>query len=330
MSNVIKANGPLALPAIFKSQMHGLKEALSEFSGGVTSGFPILSYRGKVWRVRKGGEEINYVNADGDAVPSVELVLVKSNPLPSKIFYTSKYEEGSNEAPACWSGNGISPDAGVTNPVAKTCAACPKNAWGSRITDQGKKARACSDNRRVAVAFAHELEEKGKEASLYLLRIPPASLNPLKDYAEKVLAPKGVPPFAVVTRVGFDAAASHPQLTFRAAKVVTDEQAEAILELRDSDAVRRILAEAAELAPAEPTADLFDEPAPVAAKPTPPPVRKPVVVEEVLEEDEEEEAPPPPKAKKKAAPRPAEVEDVAPTKAVAKDDFDAMLDSILN
>jgi len=146
-----------------------------------------------------------------------------------------------------------------------------------------------------------------------------------------VLAPKGVPPFAVVTRVGFDASASHPQLTFRASKVVTNDQAEAILELRDSDAVRRILAEAAELAPAAteegPQADLFETPP--APKPAP---RKPVVVEEVLEEEEEEEeeVPPPPKAKKKAAPRPADVEDVAPAKAAPKDDFDAMLDSILN
>ena len=113
-------------------------------------------------------------------------------------------------------------------------------------------------------------------------------------------------------------------MTFRATKVVTDDVAEVVLEMRDSEAVKRILAEAVEYSEDTPPAsEPFVEAPAAPARPKASPVQ-----EEILEEDEEEEEeeeappPPPPKAKKKKAQE-------EPTKA-PKDDFDAMLDSILN
>lgn len=224
-------------------------DTLQELSGGVTSGFPLISYRGKVWRVRIAGVEHNYLDEQNQAMPCVEIVIVRSNVRPSKSYFDKTYEEGSSELPRCFSTDGIAPDAQIADPIHSQCASCPKNAWGSgKPTPSGKKSRACSDVRRMAVSFAHEIAEKGASATLYLMRVPPASLNPLKDYAEKILQPRGLYPFAVVTRVGFDPNTSHPKLTFKALRFVNDEEAEAIAALRESEEARRILSEATEFA----------------------------------------------------------------------------------
>jgi hypothetical protein len=245
MTAMIKPNPQL--PAAIQRLM-GLAtpEAMNELSGGVTSGFPIVGYKGKVWRLREKGGEKLHVDADGNAMPTIDVVLVQANPMPSKIFYDKKFEEGTNEPPRCFSNDGGKPDPSVQNPISPNCANCPNNVWGSRITDNGKKSRACSDARRMAVVFAQDLYENGEDCQKFLLRVPPASLNPLKDYAEKVLSPKGIPFFGIVTRIGFDVTAAHPQFIFKPARFLNDEEAEAIVKLRGSEDVKRILAEAQE------------------------------------------------------------------------------------
>lgn len=237
------------LPAHLRKTQEQSRAIAAELAGGVTASFPIISYRGKVWRIRKGGDEIPFLDQNGDPVQSIELVFVKSNKLPSKTFYLKKYEEGDTEAPACWSSDGIRPDAAVPHKQSAVCATCKQNAWGSRMTDSGKKGRACSDVRRMAVVFADELARKGADAHLFLMRVPPASLNPLKDYAEKVLGPAGIEYFALATRVGFDTTAAHPKLTFRAATVnnqprfLTEAEYAAVVTLRESDEAARMLSE---------------------------------------------------------------------------------------
>jgi hypothetical protein len=253
MTALIKAN-PALPAAIAKLVALATPETFQELSGGVTSGFPILGYKGKVWRIRKSGEETLHVDPDGNALPTIDVVLVQANPMPSKIHYDKAFEEGTNEPPRCFSNDGIKPDVSVQNPINKICASCPNNVWGSRITDNGKKSRLCSDARRMAVVFANDLYENGNDCQKFLLRVPPASLNPLKDYAEKVLAPKGIPFFGIVTRIGFDVQAAHPQFVFKPARFLNDEEAEAIVALRGSEDIKRILAEAQEF-PAAAAAD---------------------------------------------------------------------------
>lgn len=254
MNAIVKAPPQFKPPAAFQN-IELSQELFGELAGGVTAGFPIISYRGKVWRVRKSGTEQNYLDANNDAVQSIEVVFVKANPRPSKSYYDKAFEEGSTEAPRCWSTDGLVPDASVVDPISPQCAGCPKNAWGSgRPTPSGKKSRACADVRRMAVAFSHEIEDKGEKATLFLMRVPPASLNPLKDYAEKILQPRGIYPFAVVTRIGFDPTTAHPKLTFKAARFINEEEAAAIVALRSSEDCRRILAEATEYADAGTTA----------------------------------------------------------------------------
>ncbi len=231
-----------AMPAIFQ----GGQQSIGDLTQGVMAGFPTISYRGKVWRIRKSGEETNYVDANGDAVQSLEFVLVKANPIFSKVFYKAVFEEGSTGKPDCWSADGIEPDANVLEPVCKTCAACPNNAWGSRVSDTGKKGKKCADRRRVAVVGPADLAARGIDCEKFLLHIPAGSLKGLSEFAEKVLKPKGIPYYAVVTRIGFDATQAHPSLTFKAPRFLTESEARDVLEIRDSDEVARILQESHE------------------------------------------------------------------------------------
>jgi hypothetical protein len=354
MSNVPTVISATALPAIFRTQE--VVAANAELTAGVTAGFPVISYRGKVWRIRKGGKETSWLDSNGDPVPSVELVLLHSNPALSKIFYEKAFEEGSTEAPRCWSADGSKPDPTVIDPINPVCSSCPNNAWGSKITPSGAKTRACSDTRRMAVAFANDLEANGKDAHLFLMRVPAASLNPLKEFTDKMLSPKGIPYFAVVMRIGFDPAVAYPKLTFKFSRMVTDDEAEAIVTLRDSDEVARILSEATEeisggdTAPARAASAAPTPATPAAVHKAKP---KPVEEEDVEVEEEpvavnlppiptdDEPEPEPvvtpvfhkPKAKKKVAAAPADEPVVAKPVASAppgnKAQFNDMLKSIL-
>jgi hypothetical protein len=347
------------LPAHLRKSPEQARALASELAAGVTASFPIISYRGKVWRVRKGGEEIDFLDRKGNAVPSIDIVMVKSNKQPSKTYYKGKYAEGDSSPPTCWSSDGIKPDAAVQEKQFVTCAACPRNAWGSRITEAGKKGRECSDVRRMAVVFADELAKKGTDAHLFLMRIPPASLNPLKDYAEKVLGPAGIEYFAVATQVGFDSAASHPKLDFRVAtddddqpRFLTEEEYEAVQTMRDSPEAEHILSEEPDYAGAGTTggdnaaaqpqkATPAPAPAPRTAKPRP--VDEEDVPTKIEDEDDDDDepapAPPPPvKVKKPKAAKPAPTADddddapaprPAAAPAAAKGGFDDILESLL-
>ncbi len=290
------------------------KEDFDEFAGGVTSAFPIISYRGRTWRVRKGGEEEIYLNEEQEAVQSIEIVFIRSNAQPSKVYYEAKYAEGDSGPPSCWSANGIKPDAGVTEPVNPVCATCPMNVWGSKTTDAGKPARACSDVRRSAVAFKHQLEAVASgelaldDVDTLLLRIPPATLNPLKDYVEKTLKPKGITPWMLVTKVGFDTEVSYPKLTFKGLRFLNTDEYAAAVALRNGEDARRILdaateniandAEGITTGGGEVSGANAQAPAEAKAKaPSASPKMQPVEEEELnFSEETEEIAPAPPRA----------------------------------
>ena len=349
------------MPAHLKQAAES-KALAKEFSGNVQSGFPVLKYRGKTWRVSQGGEEQVLVDDEDDAIQSTYLVLIKSNENLSKTYYKGKYSEGDNSKPDCWSANGVAPDPNVPKPVASKCQGCPMNAWGSRVSDEGKKQKACQDVRRMAVMMEHELvavaegEKDMDDADVMLLRVPGGSLNPLKDYVEKKLLPKGgLLPFMLVTRIGFDNDAAYPKFTFKAARFLDEDEFGTVEELRDSDIVKRILDESAELEDGETTGKDDDEPSTVLDEkgegsesaspessddddeiaPPPPKKKKPKKrAAEVEEEsfDEDEIAPPPPK-KKAAAPKKKKVSEPEPeddeSPVADEDDLDDMLDSIL-
>jgi hypothetical protein len=213
-------------------------DAVDEFSGGVATGFPSLSIKGREFAITRNGETktIQRKNEDGDleAVRSINLVILKGNPNLSKVFYKGKYEEGSDTKPTCFSNDGKAPDPEAVEPQCATCAMCPQNEWGSRITDAGKKARACSDSRRLAVAAADAVDDP------MLLRVPATSVKTLAEYAKQLkVRGKSLP--EVLTRLSFTPGVAFPSLEFEPKGLLGEELLVSISQVRNSDTVNQII-----------------------------------------------------------------------------------------
>lgn len=232
-SNVVLFEGG-NLPAYLKQAMETRGDAASELAGGIGVGFPVISYRGKEWSINEGGVVEPLVDEDNEPVRSIEVVIVRANPVLSKVFYPGGYVPGSADKPLCYSNDSVAPSPQSAEPQAVKCAVCPHNVWGSKITDNGSKAKACADAKRAAVVFPDEMDKP------MLLRIPAASLKDLATYAD-TLGKRRTPPHAVTTRVGFVQGVAHPQLTFTAKRFATQEEYDAAEELRDSAVVAQII-----------------------------------------------------------------------------------------
>jgi hypothetical protein len=319
MSNDVVKFESAKLPAHIANLFGG--NGASDLSGGVGSGFPILSIKGKVWKVVRGKDGGQIVtNEDGDPRSSIEVVILKANPHLSKVYYAKGYVEGSDEKPSCYSNDGIAPAADAVEPQSKKCATCKWNQWGSKITESGSKAKACSDSRRIAVAPVGQINDP------MLLRVPAASLKPLAEYGQ-MFAKKGVPYQAVVTKMSFVAEAASPILAFKYVNFLDADQAAQVREAMESDTVAQIIGVA------EGGNDFHDEveTPKVEAKPSPlptstsapmaaaPAVKKPskaAVTEDDIPDDIV-------KAEPKATAKPA------PKVAKDADDLESALDAVL-
>lgn len=222
-----------ALPAHIQAMQAGVA-ANSDLSEGVGLGFPIISYKGKTWALSRSGTR-EVILRDGEPLPSLELVIVKANPHISKVFYPNGFVEGSDDKPTCYSNNGKTPaldSEAIQNPA---CGTCPHNQFGSRITENGAKGKACADSRRLAVATPTNPED------LMLLRVPAASLKTLVAYGND-LTRRNTPYSALVTKIGFDHNLAYPSLTFKPVRWLDETEFKAISAQIDSDLVSAILA----------------------------------------------------------------------------------------
>ena len=262
-----------------------------------TGGFPVLSIKGKTFTIVSNGNRqiITKPEDDDEPATSLEVIIVAANPHRSKVYYAKAYEDGVAESPDCYSNNGVGPEADAANPQCGTCAACPHNTWGSGKEGRGK---ACSDSHRLAVAPAGQVNEP------LLLRVPPASLRPLSDYAT-MLSKRGVAFDAVVTRIGFEAGESSPKLKFKPVSFLDEDTYAEVQKVAEDKMTKDIIGVSSDGAPSR-IEGKQEAPAPKAkAKPAP----------------VEEEAPAP-KAEPKAAKPKAEP---APVVEEDDDDLDALL-----
>lgn len=199
------------------AHLQGKVKTDNVFAAAVSAGgFPVISIKGKVFHIQRGDERTLVTKGDdGEPAASLEAVIVAVNPNKSKVYYDHGYEEGSAAKPTCYSNDGISPAADAEDPQAKKCAACPHNQWGSRVTDNGGKGKACGDSMRLAIVPPDQINDP------MLLRVPAASLKTLGSYGAQ-LAKRGVEPHHVVTKIGFDYNVAHPALTFKAIHFVDE------------------------------------------------------------------------------------------------------------
>lgn len=238
MSNVIIPSNFGQLAPIFA----GTQPAHDELSAGIASSYGIMGYRGKIWRIKYRGAETDLMRADGDGPrASIEVVIVAAASNLAKIFYKNGYVEGSTEAPDCFSNNGQTPDPGSKEKQANTCAGCPMNAWGSRVTPAGKQGKACSDSKRVVVVPLGDIANEMYGGPM-LLRIPAASLGDLAAYSQKMSA-QGFPFYAIGSQISFDTKEAYPRFVYKAIRPLSVPEGREILALRDDPRVQRILNE---------------------------------------------------------------------------------------
>ena len=247
-----------ALPAAILQTMGQMTK--SELSEGVGAKFAVVSIRGKVFRIKYGGvEQPVTMDVQGQrmAAPFIDVVIPIASGALSKTFYKGQFQEGTNDQPDCWSEDGITPLAPLQNrPIVPAngqhctdCRLCPYNAFGSKITESGKQAKACADTRKLIVVPAHDLENAAFGGPM-MMRVPAASLAPLAEF-DRAMTSRGIPYFAVVVRIGFDQDPAYPKLTFTPVRMVTDAEAAKVLEYRNSEHVKEML----RAAQANPTPD---------------------------------------------------------------------------
>ena len=230
-----------------------------DLSAGVRGGYSVVSIRGSRWHIKVGDEETTVIDpVSKDPVGSLKLVLLKASPNVSKNYYKGGYEEGSSEAPSCWSIDGVVPDP-ASEKEAPSCAGCPQNQYGSRVTDAGKKVKACGDSRRMAVIPEGDLPNELYGGPM-LLRVPASSLSNLSHYGKK-MSSKGFPYNTIVTRTSFDHTVSFPKLEFNATRPLTDEEADEIIGLLSNpefaDKIEAVLAKDLEVVPT--TTEVLDD-----------------------------------------------------------------------
>lgn len=282
-----------------------------DLGAGVVTGYGVIGYKGKVWSTRYQGVETPLMRDDGDGPrSSIEVVIIKASSFIAKRYYANGFTDDAKLAPDCQSVDGVKPDASVINKQSATCAACPQNAWGARITESGKAGKACSDSKRVAVVPMNDIANELLGGPM-LLNVPAASLKDLKGYGDK-LSSLGYPYFAVATRIAFDPSQAYPKFTFGTIRPLHDAEAREILRMRDDARVARIISEAYDVGhqglPAPAIESVFEQP----------PVTAPVAAAQ------------PKAAPKKAFQKAAPVVTPKVTKAAAAPtDFDDMLEGLL-
>lgn len=306
MSNIIPFDSD-QLPA----HLQGGASVNDALTKGVMGGFPVLSIKGKTFTIVSGDTRSVITKPDDPDEPAsnIQVVILDANPELSKTYYESEYEEGSNAKPTCASDDGIKPLADVEEQQSKTCAACPHNAWGSGKNGRGK---ACQDARRLAVAPAGQLNEP------MLLRVPPASLRPLKDYGT-MLAKRGVSFDAVITKLRFEPGESSPKLIFAPVGFLDEDQYNAAQDAKADDMVGQITGVIAPT-PAASDDDEGDEPAP-----KPKAKAKAKAKAKPDRSDDGEDDDPAPKAKTKAKSKPVVDDDDDDDDDGGEDDLDALL-----
>lgn len=149
------------------------------------------------------GNRFTLVDIAGNTIPiqtlHVDVVIVDINNHVSKIFFglNKPYDPDNPTPPVCFSDNGIAPSQGSGQPQSATCASCPHNVWGSKISQMGSAVKQCADQQKIAV-YVPEYSD-----GLFLLRIPPGSFVNWRAYMAK-FAGAGLEPDRVITRISFE------------------------------------------------------------------------------------------------------------------------------
>jgi len=160
---------------------------------------------------------------------TLDVIIVGANPRVSKVFYAGAYDPNAVDArPACFSHDGIKPDASIVQPVSSNCTSCMHNVLGSKMLPSGAKSKMCADQRHLAVVPAQD------PSKVYNITVPVSGMTAMRNYI-KELENFGVVPEEAVTELGFDPSASFPKMTFTHKGYVPEKAVARVDALANSD-----------------------------------------------------------------------------------------------
>lgn len=107
----------------------------------------------------------------------------------------------------------LRPHASAPNPQSDLCTSCPHDKFETAENGRGK---ACRQRVRLALMTADDADQ------IAFLRMPPTSIGNWAAFVRQMKA-QGLPPYAAVCAIGFNATASYPKLTFTISRLLETE-----------------------------------------------------------------------------------------------------------
>lgn len=219
MSNEVatQSNNQVALPQHLAALFAGKSNLVP------TDTTPSLSFKGKVFSVNINGAHKQLLDADGNPLPMVEVIILNANPRRSRTFFAGKFTENEGgKAPDCSSYDGKRPANEVEEPQSPNCETCPQAVKGSKINDKGQPVTACQLRQRIVVvpsdkpdfdallvnmASTSAFDKDGADQSHGWFAL---------DQYKKELAARGIPHTAAVkTKIRFAPSDAFPRLQFK-------------------------------------------------------------------------------------------------------------------
>lgn len=208
---------------------------------GIAPSFPSIRYKGKFWNLMLGGTAYPFKrDDDGTPLSYIDAVIVGVNSHVSKAYFGGVWSEESSSPPVCYAIDGVTPDPGVPDKQADSCAICPRDEWFTKA--DGGRGKECQDHKRMALLLMPTMTKKMLGAPLMEpvhLKIPPGSFKSLKKYSDQ-LQNENTPYPSVVTRVSFTPNKQF-EMAFEIAQYLSNKEAEVVLPLLESGPTRAIL-----------------------------------------------------------------------------------------
>lgn len=221
MSNIVPIKGNLAISGASDRLAKLMGVMVTPSSGTV---FPRISTNKSRFSITRSGEDPVYLKDGNNYISELSVIVLSANPGVYKTFYEKEYVPGTEpEAPACWSNSGDAPHGSSPKKQAKTCAECPMNVFGSKITQSGAKAKRCSDAKRILVVSPNDIS-----GEVYMVNISATALKTWNTYV-KMLARGGVYPQTVLTKLSFEEDVEYPKLSFQYAGTLDAAQINTVL-----------------------------------------------------------------------------------------------------
>lgn len=190
---------------------------------------PSLSFKGKVFSVNLNGAHKQLLDADGNPLPMVEVVILNANPRRSRTFFAGKFVDGEGRGPDCHSYDGKRPANDVEEPQSPNCETCPQSVKGSKTNDKGQPITACQLRQRAVVVPSDKPDFDGllvnmASTSAFDKDSPDASIGWYAfDQYKKELAARGIPHTAAVkTKIRFAPSDAYPRLQFKFAGILDE------------------------------------------------------------------------------------------------------------